>query len=81
MTRSLIIGSVVGIFAVTLVLWGVTQFWQGLGNGLSGHGWIAYFAGGIFTLALSAGLFSLTFFSARSGHDDDAARHDPFQDR
>lgn len=56
--------------ALALILWGVTHFWGGLGYGVSGHGWFAYILGGVFTLALSIGLFLLTFHSARHGHDD-----------
>jgi hypothetical protein len=37
---------------------------------VTGLGWGAYIAGGVFTLALSAGLFLLSFHSARHGYDD-----------
>lgn len=55
---------------LALILWGITLLWGGLGYGLSGHGWFAYIIGGVMTLALSVGLFLLTFHSARHGHDD-----------
>lgn len=62
---------IAGAFAALgLLLWGVTFLWQGMGIGLTGHGWFAYILGGVFTLALSIGLFLLTFHSARHGHDD-----------
>ena len=56
--------------ALALLLWGVTQLWGGAAYGMSGHGWFAYILGGVLTLALSIGLFLLTFHSARHGHDD-----------
>ncbi len=62
---------ITGAFAILgLLLWGVTFLWQGMGIGVTGHGWFAYILGGVFTLALSIGLFLLTFHSARHGHDD-----------
>ncbi|MFN4225272.1 MAG: hypothetical protein ACK4HR_03070 [Hyphomonas sp.] len=61
----------IGAFAALgAILWGATQFWEGLGSGLTGHGWMAYILGGVLTLGLSAGLFALSFYSARHGHDD-----------
>ena len=36
------------------------------------HGFIAIGLGAFFSLALSAGLFFLVFYSARKGYDDDA---------
>lgn len=56
--------------ALALMLWALTALWQGLGTGMSGHGWFAYILGGVMTLGLSLGLFLLTFHSARHGHDD-----------
>lgn len=56
--------------ALALLLWAVTWFWDGLGSGVSGHGWFAYILGGVLTLGLSMGLFLLSFHSARHGHDD-----------
>lgn len=37
---------------------------------MSGHGWFAFLLASFLSLLLSAGLFALTFFSARSGRDD-----------
>ncbi len=34
------------------------------------HGWIAYGLGCVISVALAAGLFFLTFKSAREGYDD-----------
>ncbi|OYW85746.1 MAG: hypothetical protein B7Z22_07960 [Hyphomonas sp. 32-62-5] len=56
--------------ALALLLWGLGHVWQGMGGGITGHGWFAFILGGVFTLALSIGLFLLTFHSARHGHDD-----------
>ncbi len=36
------------------------------------HGWIAVGLGSVISLAVSGVLFGLTFYSARSGHDDQA---------
>lgn len=70
MIRKLIIIAALGAVALGAVLWAVTYFWQGLGSGMSGHGWFAYILGGGLTIALSVGLFLLTFLSARHGYDD-----------
>lgn len=70
MSRTLIIWIVVALMALGALLWGATFFWQGLGSGVSGHGWFAYILGGVLTLGLSGGLFALSFYSARHGHDD-----------
>ncbi len=62
---------IIGAFAALgALLWGATHFWDGLGSGMSGHGWLAYILGGVLTLGLSMGLFALSFYSARHGHDD-----------
>lgn len=62
---------IIGAFvALGALLWGATHFWDGLGGGISGHGWFAYILGGVLTLGLSMGLFALSFYSARHGHDD-----------
>lgn len=70
MSRKLAIWLVLGFAALAALLWGSTFLWQGLGAGLTGHGWIAYIAGGVLTLALSMGLMMLSFHSARHGHDE-----------
>ena len=70
MSRTLIIWIVLALAALGALLWGATFFWQGLGSGVSGHGWFAYILGGVLTLGLSGGLFALSFYSARHGHDD-----------
>jgi drug/metabolite transporter (DMT)-like permease len=61
--------------ALGVILWGATHFWQGLGEGVTGHGWAAYILGGVLTLGLSIGLFALSFYSARHGHDDAVPPH------
>ncbi len=70
MSFRLVLVMLLAFGSLGLVLWGVTAFWQGLGAGLSLHGWFAYILGGVLTLALSAGLFLLSFHSARHGYDD-----------
>lgn len=70
MPRKYVIWLVFGLVAVGVLLWGSTFLWQGLGVGMSGHGWFAYILGGVLTLGLSMGLMMLSFYSARHGHDD-----------
>lgn len=70
MSRALIYWIIAALAALGVILWGATQFWEGLGAGMSWHGWIAYILGGLLTLGLSAGLFALSFYSSRHGHDD-----------
>jgi len=70
MSRTFIFWIMAAFVALGALLWGATYFWEGLGGGVSGHGWIAYILGGVLTFALSAGLFALSFYSARHGHDD-----------
>ncbi len=70
MSHTRIIWLVAAFVALGALLWGATFFWEGIDGEVSGHGWFAYILGGVFTLGLSAGLFALTFYSARHGHDD-----------
>jgi hypothetical protein len=70
MRNSVILWIILAFMALVALLWGATFFWEGLGSGMSGHGWFAYILGGVLTLGLSAGLFALSFYSARHGHDD-----------
>ena len=58
------------VAALVLVLAIAPQFWEGGSDGLSGHGWAAYILGAVLTVGLSGGLFFLSFYSSRSGHDD-----------
>lgn len=64
---AIIVACVVVLVAVLAI---APQFWMGGSDGLSGHGWFAYILGAILTVGLSGGLFFLTFYSSRSGHDD-----------
>ncbi len=68
--KRIILWIVLALAALGVLLWGATFFWDGLGAGVSGHGWIAYILGGVLTLGLSAGLFALSFYSSSHGHDD-----------
>ncbi|MBK8198561.1 MAG: hypothetical protein IPK75_09335 [Acidobacteria bacterium] len=70
MTRTHIFWIFAAFVALGALLWGATQFWGGIGSSLSGHGWFAYILGGVLTLGLSVGLFALSFYSSRHGHDD-----------
>ena len=67
MKTKFFLGVAAGLALIGGVLWGLSRFWVSLGDGVTGHGWVAYFLGGGLTLLLSAGLFSLTFYSARHG--------------
>ena len=46
---------------------------------LSWHGWIALIAGAIGSVVLGGGLMALSFYSARSGYDEEA-HYDPDDD-
>jgi hypothetical protein len=64
----------VGLAAGLAGLW----IWQQLGPvSLSVHGWLAIAAGVVGSLLLGGGLMWLSFFSARSGHDERVRDHDP----
>jgi cation transporter-like permease len=56
--------------AFGLVGWALFHFSGGIG--MSGHGWFALIFGGGLTVALSVGLFFLSFYSARNGYDETA---------
>lgn len=62
------------LFALTsFVLIAVASFivWQKMGDiGLGLHGWIALVAGTVGVVVLGGGLMVLSFYSARSGHDE-----------
>ena len=70
MTRTTIATIAGAIIALLVAGWGVAAMWRDMGVTLSLHGWIAYGIGALASIALSVGLFWLTFHSARSGHDD-----------
>ena len=70
MSRTLLFWIIASFTLLGLILWGLPYLWDGLGAGMSGHGWFAYIIMGVVTLALSGGLFLLTFFSSRHGYDD-----------
>ncbi|MEZ5946554.1 MAG: hypothetical protein R3C13_11620 [Hyphomonas sp.] len=70
-SRSALIVLAACIIGVAVVLAIAPRFWLGGGVGsISWHGWIAYILGGVVTLALSGGLFMLSFHSSRTGMDD-----------
>tara|TARA_B100001057_G_scaffold434816_1_gene464734 strand:- start:146 stop:391 length:246 start_codon:yes stop_codon:yes gene_type:complete len=67
---------VVGLVTVFVGLY----IWQMLGPiSLSIHGWLAIIAGVVGSFLLGGGLMALSFYSAKSGHDDKVAEYDPFQ--
>lgn len=74
------------LFALTsLVLIAVASYvvWQQMGQiDLGLHGWIALIAGSVGMVVLGGGLMALSFYSARSGHDEAAWQdNDEDQDR
>jgi hypothetical protein len=75
-------GAVV-LFAVTsLTVIAVASYvvWHKMGQiDLGLHGWIALIAGSVGMVVLGGGLMALSFYSARSGHDE-AAWQDPDDD-
>lgn len=67
-TNSLvIIGAIVALISTFV---GIGMMWSQFGINMSVHGWIAYGLGCAASIALAAGLFYLTFKSAREGYDD-----------
>ena len=67
-TNSLVIaGAIVALIATFI---GIVMMWSQFGINMTVHGWIAYGLGCAASIALAAGLFYLTFKSAREGFDD-----------
>ena len=58
------------VIATIAAIAGTLYLMRDLGMAMTFHGWTAYILGGVMTLVLSGGLFFLTFYSARHGHDD-----------
>ena len=55
--------------------------WHKMGHVALGlHGWLALIAGAVGSVLLGGGLMALSFYSARSGHDDAAHHDDDHQD-
>lgn len=69
MKNTVLILTLTGI-VVAIAIAGIAALWAEAGVHLSFHGWVAYALGCIVSLALAAGLFFLTFKSARDGYDD-----------
>ena len=52
---------------------GSVYVWEKMGQVALGlHGWLALIAGAAGTIILGCGLMALSFYSSRSGHDEDA---------
>ncbi len=85
MRRRFLLYAAFGVPLLALVVFAVMRSWNALSAGMSPHGWIAYGIGAFFTLALSMGLFAISFHSSRNGHDEaadsEARRHADPQDR
>ena len=67
---------------ISLVVIAVASYvvWRQMGQiALGLHGWIALIAGSVGIVVLGGGLMALSFYSARSGHDE-AAWQDPDDD-
>ena len=71
------------LFAMTsLIVIALSSYvvWYQMGQiAFSLHGWIALIAGSVGMVVLGGGLMALSFYSARSGHDE-AAWQDPDDD-
>ena len=66
---------VIGIAAIALIgaCLGSVYGWEKMGQvELGVHGWVALIAGAFGTIVLGCGLMALSFYSSRSGHDEDA---------
>lgn len=66
---------VIGIAAIALIgaCLGSVYVWEKMGQvELGVHGWVALIAGAFGTIVLGCGLMALSFYSSRSGHDEDA---------
>ncbi len=68
--RNTILILIVAAAALIAAFIAVTFMWAEAGVHLTLHGWIAYGLGCTVSIALAAGLFFLTFKSAREGYDD-----------
>ena len=65
----------IGIAAIALIgaCLGSVYVWEKMGKvELGVHGWVALIAGAFGTIVLGCGLMTLSFYSSRSGHDEDA---------
>jgi hypothetical protein len=65
----------IGIAAIALIgaCLGSIYVWEKMGQmELGVHGWVALIAGAFGTIVLGCGLMALSFYSSRSGHDEDA---------
>jgi heme/copper-type cytochrome/quinol oxidase subunit 2 len=65
----------IGIAAIALIgaCLGSVYVWEKMGQvELGVHGWVALIAGAFGTIVLGCGLMALSFYSSRSGHDEDA---------
>ena len=61
---------------IAVALWGAVRSFSTFGGDLGLHGWLALIGGSVLTIALTAGLMWLVFYSARKGYDDAAAPWD-----
>ena len=76
-TRAAVLFAVVSLIVVAIASYVV---WNQMGQiALGLHGWIALIAGSVGMVFLGGGLMALSFYSARSGHDE-AAWQDPDDD-
>ncbi|MGC6473848.1 MAG: hypothetical protein ACON5P_04330 [Candidatus Puniceispirillaceae bacterium] len=65
----------IGLAAIALIgtCLGSIYVWEKMGQvELGMHGWLALIAGAFGTIVLGCGLMALSFYSSRSGHDEDA---------
>jgi hypothetical protein len=70
MKPSLLFPAAIAITAIAAAAGVIYYSWRNMGVEISGHGMLAFGLGALATFGLSAGLFYLTFKSAREGYDD-----------
>lgn len=79
MRTAIVITALLSLLTVSVIF--ALKLWFALtGVELSGHGWAAMGLGIVLTMVLGVGLMRLSFYSERSGKDDEAAEWDLSQD-
>ncbi len=70
-TRGVFLAVLFGLCALLATSLDSLYVWKEMGHiAISLHGWLALAAGGLGTVLLGSGLMALSFYSSRSGHDE-----------
>lgn len=75
MRRSTLVIVFTSVAGIAVLFWLTARVAASSGVSLGMHGWIAIAIGSIVSLLVSGALFGLTFYSARSGHDEEVDPH------